>query len=109
MFALQGIHIVQEIIPVLRVTVPLIIYFSVVWILTMFLCSVFKFPFPIAVTQSFTAASNNFELALAVAVATYGVDSREALTATVGPLIEVPMLLLLVYLTPVVGKYYRVK
>ena len=59
-----------------------------------------------AITQSFTAASNNFELAMAIAIATFGVDSHEALATTVGPLIEVPVLLSLVNLTPFVRKYY---
>lgn len=109
MFALQGNQLVSQLGPVFRVTVPLVLYFSIVWIMTMFLSRIFSFPFPIAITQSFTAASNNFELALAIAVATFGVDSHEALATTIGPLVEVPVLLGLVYLTPVVEKYYKIK
>ncbi len=74
--------------------------------MTIYLSKIMRFPFPMAITQSFTAASNNFELALAIAIATYGVDSHEALATTIGPLIEVPVLLSLVYVTPVIEKYY---
>ena len=107
MFALQGSQLVRQIGPVLRLTVPLVLYFGLVWFMTMNLSKILNFPFPIAITQSFTAASNNFELALAIAIATYGVDSHEALATTIGPLIEVPVLLSLVYATPLIEKYYQ--
>ncbi|KAG0002411.1 hypothetical protein BGZ79_003046 [Entomortierella chlamydospora] len=103
MFALQGHEIVNDIGNVLRTAVPLIIYFVVVFIGVLFWCIATKVPYDIAAPQCFTAASNNFELAIAVAVGTFGVKSKEALAATIGPLIEVPMLLLLVY----VIKYAR--
>ena len=106
MFALQGNQMVKEIGSVLRVMVPLILYFTIVWISTIALAKYFKFPFAIAVTQAFTAGSNNFELAMAIAIATYGVNSQEALATTIGPLVEVPVLLGLVYLTPVVERHY---
>jgi ACR3 family arsenite transporter len=107
MFAVQGNLLVHQIGPVFRVTVPLFLYFGLVWFMTMYLSKLLKFPFPIAITQSFTAASNNFELALAIAIATFGVDSHEALATTIGPLIEVPVLLSLVYVTPIIEKFYH--
>ncbi|KAG0252288.1 hypothetical protein DFQ27_008165 [Actinomortierella ambigua] len=98
MFALQGHEIVNDIGNVLRTAVPLIIYFLVVFLGVLFWCIATKVPYDIATPHCFTAASNNFELAIAVAVGTYGVQSKEALAATIGPLIEVPMLVSLVYL-----------
>ncbi|KAJ3381953.1 hypothetical protein HDU84_004734 [Entophlyctis sp. JEL0112] len=98
MFVLQGNEIITHIPIALRTAVPLILYFAIVFISTL-AASLFitKSPHRIAVTQSFTAAGNNFELAIAVAVATYGIDSHEAFSAVIGPLIEVPVLLSLVY------------
>ncbi|KAJ3074893.1 hypothetical protein HK102_005709, partial [Quaeritorhiza haematococci] len=96
MFCLQGRRIIEEIGQVLRVCVPLLIYFTILFFLTFALCRYLKFPYTLSVTQAFTASSNNFELAIAVAIATYGIDSQEALATTVGPLIEVPVLLGLV-------------
>ncbi|KAF9175082.1 hypothetical protein BGX21_005480 [Mortierella sp. AD011] len=107
MFALQGHEIVNDIGNVLRTAVPLIIYFVVVFIGVLFWSIATKIPYDIAAPQCFTAASNNFELAIAVAVGTFGVKSKEALAATIGPLIEVPMLLLLVYVIKYVrGRWY---
>jgi len=103
MFALQGHEIVNDIGNVLRTTVPLILYFVIIFAGVLAWCLLTKVPYDIAVPQCFTAASNNFELAIAIAVGTYGVKSKEALAATIGPLIEVPMLLSLVY----VIKYAR--
>ncbi|RAL62453.1 hypothetical protein DID88_005019 [Monilinia fructigena] len=104
LFASQGRQVVQQIVSVARVAAPLIVYFAVIFFLTLFVCYKMKFGYKFATTQSFTAASNNFELAIAVAVATYGADSEQALAATVGPLIEVPVLLGLVYVVRWIGE-----
>ena len=98
LFASQGRNVVNQIILVLRVSAPLIVYFTVIFLGTLFICRKLRFQYELASVQSFTAASNNFELAIAVAIATFGANSNQALAATVGPLIEVPVLLSLVYL-----------
>lgn len=97
LFASQGAQVVRQIVSVVRVAAPLVVYFFVIFITTLLVARRLGFRYGYAVTQSFTAASNNFELAIAVAVASYGPDSSQALAATVGPLIEVPVLLGLVY------------
>ncbi|KAI8086456.1 sodium bile acid symporter family-domain-containing protein [Halteromyces radiatus] len=97
MFSSQGYEIVHDIGNVFRVMVPLVVYFAIIFFATLYLCHYLCIPYPTAVTQCFTAASNNFELAIAVAVGSYGIDSKEALAATIGPLIEVPVLVALVY------------
>ncbi|KAI4092925.1 MAG: hypothetical protein LQ339_007785 [Xanthoria mediterranea] len=97
LFASQGQRVVHQIVSVVRVAAPLIIYFMVVFFLTLLVTYKLGFGYKLSATQSFTAASNNFELAIAVAVATFGSDSDQALAATVGPLIEVPVLLGLVF------------
>lgn len=97
LFASQGRHVVDEIVNVVRTAAPLIVYFGLTFFVTLFFCRKMNFSYPVSVAQGFTASSNNFELAIAVAIATYGIDSRQALAATVGPLIEIPVLLSLVY------------
>jgi len=97
LFASQGKRVVHQIVSVLRVAAPLVVYFITIFFLTLLITRRLGFGYKIAATQSFTAASNNFELAIAVAVATFGPNSDEALATTVGPLIEVPVLLSLVY------------
>jgi len=98
LFGSQGQSVVQQIVLVVRVAAPLIVYFAVIFLATLFICRRFNFEYRFTSVQSFTAASNNFELAIAVAIATFGAQSSQALAATVGPLIEVPVLLSLVYL-----------
>ncbi len=88
---------VKQITSVLRVCAPLVVYFIVIFSCTVLVCRRFGFGYRTSCTQSFTAASNNFELAIAVVVAVYGAGSDQALAATVGPLIEVPVLVGLVY------------
>jgi ACR3 family arsenite transporter len=97
LFASQGKRVVHQIVSVLRVAAPLFVYFVLIFFITLWLSRLLGFKFPLMVTQSFTASSNNFELAIAVAVATFGPDSDQALASTVGPLIEVPVLIGLVY------------
>ncbi|PKX94698.1 arsenic resistance protein [Aspergillus novofumigatus IBT 16806] len=97
LFASQGRQVVHQIVSVVRVAAPLIVYFAVVFLITLLVTRRLGFGYKLSCTQSFTAASNNFELAIAVAIATFGVDSDQALAATVGPLVEVPVLLALVY------------
>lgn len=108
MFANQGHHIIDNIGSVFRVAVPLFCYFVIMFFVTFFtLKCVFKYPYELVVTQSFTAGSNNFELAIAVAVGTYGINSEQALAATIGPLIEVPVLVILVYVTLYMRKRFN--
>lgn len=96
MFANQGHHIIENIGSVFRVAVPLFIYFNIMFFLTFFTLKCMGVDYSLIVTQSFTAGSNNFELAIAIAIAVFGIDSEQALAATIGPLIEVPVLLILV-------------
>lgn len=104
LFASQGHRVVHQIVSVLRVAAPLVVYFGLLFFITLLVTHKLGFGYKLAATQSFTAASNNFELAIAVAVATYGPDSDQALAATVGPLIEVPVLLGLVYVVKEIGR-----
>lgn len=103
LFASQGHRVVHQIVSVVRVAAPLVVYFFVIFSLTLWITHRLGFGYKLATTQSFTAASNNFELAIAVATATYGANSDQALAATVGPLIEVPVLLGLVYVVRWIG------
>lgn len=107
LFASQSRNIVSKITSVLRVSAPLIVYFMIIFMATLAACRYLgngtiaggklgRWGYGTTVTQALTAASNNFELAIAVAVACFGPGSEQALAATVGPLIEVPVLLGLV-------------
>jgi ACR3 family arsenite transporter len=104
LFASQGTNFVSQITSVLRVCAPLVTYFLVIFSATAYFCYRMGFGYRVSCTQSFTAASNNFELAIAVVVAVYGVGSPQALASTVGPLVEVPVLVLLVYVLKFVRK-----
>lgn len=109
MFASQGHDIIENIGNVFRVMVPLILYFFIIFFITLFICYKMCIPYIIAVPQCFTAASNNFELAIAVAISTYGINSKEALAATIGPLVEVPVLVILVYVIRFLNKTWYSK
>ncbi|MEV0108199.1 ACR3 family arsenite efflux transporter [Nocardia sp. NPDC050799] len=99
LFALQGDRITSQPLDVVRIAVPLLAYFAIMWGGGYLLGAVMGLGYERTTTLAFTAAGNNFELAIAVAIATYGATSGQALAGVVGPLIEVPVLVALVYVS----------
>lgn len=106
MFSFKGKYIVELPMDTLRIALPLVLYFVIMFTIMFFICYKLGFDYKKTVSISMIASSNNFELAIAVAVAVFGINSKEAFTAVIGPLIEVPVMIGLVNVALLWGRKY---
>jgi ACR3 family arsenite transporter len=106
MFSLKGDQILELPMDVVKVAIPLVIYFVLTFFISFFISKALKVPYDKNASIAFTATGNNFELAIAVAIAVFGIHSSQAFVGVIGPLVEVPVLILLVKVSLWLQKKY---